>query len=180
MHRLSSALALSVLLLIGLLLSTNGVIAQDDGEGDQHPLVGTWLLDSEADNPDNPLEVDVITSDGAFIGVEADGSVTLGAWEATGDQTANLTVWSILPEEEGSGTAIIRVSVEVAEDGATFTAEYTLELIGPDGTTMGDGEYGPATATATRLSVEPMGTPVGTFEDLFSLFGGEEDATPEP
>ncbi len=180
MRRLSPFVAVLLVLLVGLLVSARGVIAQDAADADQHPLVGTWLLDSEADNPDNPLEVDVITSDGAFIGVEADGSVTLGAWEATGDLTADATIWSIVPGEEGGGMFIIRPSIEVAEDGQSFTAEYTIEVIGPDGATIGDGEYGPASATATRLSAEPMGSPVGTFEDLFSLFDGEQEATPEP
>jgi hypothetical protein len=42
------------------------------------------------------------------------------------------------------------------------------------------GEYGPSDATATRMVVEPMGTPVGTLEDLFAQYSDEGDATPEP
>jgi hypothetical protein len=144
-----------------------------------HPFVGTWMLDSDTADPENPIEIDVVTADGGWIGTEADGAVQLGAWEATGDLTANLTVWGLNSEEEGGGMFIIRASVEVAADGQSFTAEYTLEVVGPDGATMGDGEYGPGSATATRLSAEPMGSPVGAVEDLFEQFGGEEESTPE-
>src|SRR5687768_11087904 len=144
MHRLSSLLAVSVLLLVGLLLSTSGVIAQDaTPAADQHPIVGTWLLDSEPDIPDNPMEVDLVTADGGWISVDADGAVSIGAWEATGDQTADVTFWGLGTEEEGGGMFVIRASAEVAADGNSFTAEYTIEVIGPDGTTMGEGEYGP-------------------------------------
>jgi hypothetical protein len=177
MHRLSPFVAVLLVVVVGLMVSTRGVIAQ---EADQHPLVGTWLLDSDTEDPENLMEVDIFTSDGAYISVEAEGAVTLGAWEATGDLTADMTIWSPAPEEEGGGMFIIRVAVEVAEDGQSFTAEYTFEVIGPDGATMGEGEYGPGSASATRLTAEPMGTPAGTFDDLFSMFGGEEEATPEP
>jgi hypothetical protein len=40
-----------------------------------------------------------------------------------------------------------------------LTAEYTLEFVGPDGSSS--GELGQAQATGRRIAVEPMGTPVG-------------------
>jgi hypothetical protein len=40
----------------------------------------------------------------------------------------------------------------------------------------GTGEYGPGHVTATRINVEPMGTPAGSLEDLFAQF--EEGTTP--
>ena len=79
--------------------------------------------------------------------------------------------------EEGGG--IIRASIEVAPDGQSFTATYTLEFIDQE-TGEGSGEYGPGTATGTRLAVEGPGTPVGSFEDLFSMFEGTPEASPEP
>jgi hypothetical protein len=79
-------------------------------------------------------------------------------------------------EEEGvfAGTFVVRASVEVDETGDAFVAQYTGEFVTPDGTET--GEYGPGTATGTRIEVEPMGTPAGPLETLFE--GGEVAATP--
>jgi len=38
------------------------------------------------------------------------------------------------------------------------------------------GEYGPGSVTGTRIVVEPMGTPAGSFDDLFGQF--EEGTEP--
>jgi hypothetical protein len=62
---------------------------------------------------------------------------------------------------------------EVDPNGETFSADYTLEL---EGEFLPAGEFGPGGVTATRMTVEPMGTPVGTLDDLFSAF--EEEGTP--
>ena len=54
-----------------------------------------------------------------------------------------------------------------------------MELAGPDGASR--GEYGPGTVEATRIAIEPMGTPVGTLEELFARFQpGSAEATPAP
>lgn len=66
----------------------------------------------------------------------------------------------------------IRGDLEAAPDGQSWTASYTLELAGPD--EMSSGEIGPGMAEATRIMVEPQGTPVGSFEDVF----GAPPATP--
>ncbi len=63
----------------------------------------------------------------------------------------------------------IRATGEVSADGQTFTAEFTLEITGGPSPA---GEYGPGHVTATRIPVEPMGTPVGSLNDLFSQLAG--------
>ncbi len=63
----------------------------------------------------------------------------------------------------------IRATGEVSADGQTFTGQFTIEFTG-DG--FPTGQYGPGHVTATRIAVEPMGTPVGSLDDLFSQFGG--------
>jgi hypothetical protein len=139
-----------------------------------HPLVGVWLLDTNADDPANGPEVTIFTADGAYISVDAEGFPNHGVWEATGERTAGLTIVSPGMEEEAfAGTFVIRASVEVDETGDSFTAQYTGEFVTPDGTET--GEYGPGTAIGTRLTVEEMGTPAGPFETLFE---GEAAATP--
>jgi hypothetical protein len=142
-----------------------------------HPLVGTWLLDTNADDPANAPDVVVFTADGAYISVDAEGFPSLGVWEASGERTATLTIVSPgVEEEDGAfvGTFMIRATGEVDETGDVFTAQYTGEFVEPDGT--GTGEYGPGTATATRIAAEAMGTPVGPLEVLFE----EEEAAATP
>jgi hypothetical protein len=132
-----------------------------------HPLVGTWLLDTNADDPANAPEVTIFTADGAYISVDAEGFPNHGVWEATGERTAGLTIVSPGMEDEVTfaGTFAVRASIEVDETGDSFTAQYTGEFVAPDGTKT--GEYGPGTATATRITVEEMGTPAGPIEVLF-------------
>jgi hypothetical protein len=140
-----------------------------------HPLVGTWLLDTNADDPANAPEVTIFTADGAYISVDAEGFPNHGVWEATGERTAGLTIVSPGMEDEVpfAGTFVVRASIEVDETGDSFTAQYTGEFITPDG--RESGEYGPGKATATRITVEEMGTPAGPIEVLFE---GEAAATP--
>ena len=180
MRRLSVVIAILAVALIGIgtVVTSSRTSAQD--AADQHPLVGAWQLDSDTEDPQNPPELAIASADGSWVGVEVDGAVSLGRWESTGPQTANLTVWDLgFNEEVGFiGSFILRATIEVAADGQSFTASYTGEFIQPDGATM--GEYGPGTATASRLSVEPMGTPVGSFEELFAQFEGSPEASPAP
>ena len=144
-----------------------------------HPLVGTWLADTDQETSDNALDTFVFSSDGAYAQSEAGGGSLLGAWEATGERTATLTAVGAEADEEGTnvGSITIRASIEVSDDGNSFTAEYTIEFIQPDGTTS--GEAGPGIATGERLVAEPPGTPVITFEELFAAFDGQEGTTAE-
>jgi hypothetical protein len=137
-----------------------------------HPLVGSWLADIDAGDPSDPPALITFRADGTYVQSEIDG---VGAWAATGEQTAALTLHSLGPGPDGAAVVVtIRATVEVAADGQSFTAAYTLELTRPDGTST--GEYGPGTATGTRVAVEPMGTPVGTLADLFTQFEAPEGA----
>ena len=137
-----------------------------------HPLVGVWLLDTDADDPENAPEVVAFTSDGVYVSVDAEGAPSIGVWEATGDQTATVTiVTTAADEEEGFvGTFTIRATAEVDAGGDAFTAEYTAEFVQADDTS--EGEYGPGTATATRITAEEPGEPVGPLSELFEEFEG--------
>ena len=143
-----------------------------------HPLVGTWLLDTSIEDPENLPEVTVFTADGAYISSDAEGFPNVGVWEASGERSARLTIVSPGVEEDGAfaGTFMVRATIDVDESGDRFTAQYTGEFVGPDG--VGTGEYGPGTAEATRIAVEPMGAPAGPLEALFGE--GEAAATPVP
>jgi hypothetical protein len=141
-----------------------------------HPLVGAWVLDRDTTHPANPLQLIVATADGLYLGVAYGGSTAVGVWEATGPRTAAVTLRVPAPIEGVPfvGDAVIRGTVEVAENGLSFTAPYTLEVVAPDGTSS--GEYGVTTAQGTRITLQDMGVPVGTLDEL----EGATVATPTP
>lgn len=140
--------------------------------GTEHPLVGAWMVDTEPENPTNAPHLAIVSSDGTYLEVDPDGTA-VGVWEATGETTGAIT-FHFLAGPAGMGT--IRGDIDVAPDRQSWTASYTLELIGPDGTST--GEIGPGMASATRIMVESQGTPVGSFEDVFGAPPATPGATP--
>jgi hypothetical protein len=174
-----------LLTLMGALALGSHIAAQDaatpepmaqDAATEDHLLVGTWIADTDLTDPANPQETFIFTADGAFISVET-GDAALGTWAATGASTAILTLAEFEVDEEGNALAItIRATIEVGADGNSFTADYTLEVTGPDGTST--GEAGPAQASGSRLVAEAPGTPVMTLDELFGAFEGTPEATP--
>jgi hypothetical protein len=176
MRRISILAVLLSVVLGGLLIvgraSTIGAQDSTPAAMDGHPLVGTWLLDTDAENAGNPPTLATFGADGIYSQVEADGAVGVGAWQATGGSTADLTFHE-LDSENGnySGMVTIRAAITVAADGQSLTATYTGEYVTADG--LSTGQYGPGSATGTKLVAEPMGTPEGP---LSALFG---EATPE-
>jgi len=174
MRRVSIVGSLVVLVLAGLLAfgqAGPSVVAQEP----RHPIIGWWLVDTSVEDPANPPSSVRFSADGGYIQVDIDGSVTLGAWEATGEQTANLTAQFFEGEgEEFFGTGTIRAAIEVDASGDALTGPYTIEFADASGAS--EGEFGPGTASGTRIAVEPMGTPVGSLSDLF----GEPEGTPAP
>jgi hypothetical protein len=143
-----------------------------------HPLVGTWFLDNGSANLTDALDTFTLHADGTYVEANADGSVRLGAWEATGPTTANLTIVAYTRDEDGAsrGGITIRLAIDLNPDGNSYTAEGTIELIAPDGSSS--GQAGPATGTATRMAVEAPGTPIMSLDELFDAAAGTTDATP--
>jgi hypothetical protein len=129
---------------------------------------------SDPEGEPNPV---AFTADGIVVNVETDGVVGLGVWEPIGPTDVTLTIVEPVTGEgpDNTGTVTIRATGEVAADGQAFTADYTIEVSGVVGLPM--GEYGPGTVTGTRVVVEPMGTPVGSFEELFGGFEEDTEGT---
>ena len=180
-------LLVSLIVVVFVALAAAGLrtgVGAQDATTQGHPLVGTWLADTDQENPDNAVDVFQFTSDGAYVEMDANGDSSLGAWEATGDTTATLTVVQGQADDEGTnfGTFTLRASIEVGADGDSFTAEYTFEFVQPDGTSS--GEAGPGIATGERLVVEGPGTPAMTMEEFYGSFGDDggdsDEATPVP
>jgi|GEM_PF-3410179 len=172
MRRLGVVL-LAVTMLCGVFaIGGRYVVAQDaTPAAADHPFVGSWIIDTEPENPNDPLHISTATADGGYVEVEPQAT-SVGAWEATGDNTVTLNIHFLLGPQGGMGT--IRANIEVAPDGQSFTGTYTVELAGPDGSSP--GEAGPNTVEGGRMTVEPPGTPVGSFEEVF---GGQPGGTPE-
>jgi hypothetical protein len=139
------------------------------------PIVGTWTIIDNSD-PETAPTIGAFSAGGNYVQVE-EGEVGFGVWESTGPSSAALMITQQGGSDEGGGTFTIRATIEVAPDGQSFTADYTLEVSGVEG--VPPGEYGPGQVTGTRIVVEPMGTPVGSIEDLFSSFEGTESTGPE-
>jgi hypothetical protein len=155
--------------------------AAQDAATEGHALVGTWYLDVDATDPANALEMFILHADGTYVEANADGTVRLGAWEATGPTTANLTIVAYTKDEGGTnlGATMLRLAITLNPDGDSYSAEGTIELIRPDGSSS--GQAGPVGGAATRLVVEGPGTPVMTLDELFSAPAGTPDAaTPTP
>jgi len=183
MRRLTFLVAVFSLVLVGLVARaavTGSSAAQEATPMAMtgHPVVGTWLLVDD-DDPESEPSLVIFTSDGIYQQTDYDGSTGYGVWEATGPTSAAMTFRVQFSDEEGNfaGSVTIRASIEVNPDGEHFTAAYTLENTGEGSP---PGEYGPGAVTATRMQVEPMGTPVGTFEELFGQFEDEGAAEASP
>ena len=157
--------------------------AQDatPGPAAAHPLVGTWIVDPEPDDPTNPPSFDVYMADGTAINVGSEGA-TAGAWEATGPRTATVTFVGLFGGEGSGSSFFVRANVEVDEAGESFTAPHSFTLVGADGTVLAAAQGG--AARGTRVMPEPMeavGTPpagLPTWTPATPAAGAPGAATP--
>jgi hypothetical protein len=184
MRRMSVLLSVITVVLLGLFAiayDPPGTTAQEATPGATagHPFVGAWRMNNPAMPEEAPILV-VLHADGTYVQTEADGSVGIGSWVATGERSVAVTfVEQVTVAQETTTTFTFRAIGQVSPTGDTFTGTYTVEMTGPDG--VSQGEYGPGTVEATRVAVEPMGTPVGSLEDLFAqLEPAPKGATPVP
>lgn len=164
-------LALAAVLMFGFVAARGHGASAQDADTAGHPLVGTWFVDSGDGQP----SITELGADGIAFEMETDGSIAIGAWEATGENTANLTlVFQVDDPDEGfSGMVVIRAAIEVDASGDTFTATFSASGILRDGTVVftDSGE-----AVGTRFTVEgpeAAGTPLAGYP----ISTGE--ATPE-
>lgn len=157
-----------------------GISAQDASPTAMsgHPLVGAWVLDTDTSDAANPPTLASFSADGVYTQNELDNGPGIGSWHATGARTAELTFHSFGTDEQGNygGMVTVRADIEVAADGQSLTATYTLELVDANGS--GTGQYGPGNVSGTRIAVEPMGTPEGPLSALFGEAQGTPEATP--
>lgn len=184
MRRSMLIASLVFLVLLGSLLSGrwSGGVAQDATPMalDEHPLVGAWILDTDTENPDEPLTLATFFSDGVYVEHTVDGASGVGSWEATGPTTANMTfIAQFLPDEEEGAVVwvTVRAEIEVMDDGQRLSATYSVEFSSAD---TREDQIGPLSAEGERIAVEPIGSDLVSPEEAFGEEGGSEDAAATP
>jgi hypothetical protein len=127
-----------------------------------HPLVGTWLL-TFPDEPGAGPSLNAYTADGLAFQANP-GRHGQGAWAATGERTAAMTL--VLLIEEGGvvrGTVRVRAGLEVDATGDALAGTFTTEFVGADGAST--GQRGPLAVAGERIRAEPpsaVATPATT------------------
>lgn len=183
MRRVSLLFAAALMfgaLVLGLATISPGVSAQDDVAEAGHPLVGTWILSDPASNP----SIVTFNSDGTLTDLELTGVLGLGAWEATGAQTAAATLIIAIATPEFSATIQVNATFEVDTSGNTGTGAYSYTAVGADGTVF--ESYTGGAGTITRLPIQPLeaaGTPMAdlpAWDPNQEEDGGEEGAEATP
>jgi len=171
---------LATLLLAAAAIAPAAVAAKDDSQATaDHPFVGAWVIDADLTDPSAPDQILLVGPGGILVDAGLDFS-SYGAWTPSGDHTADVTFYVAAGDAETGflGFQTIRSSVEVAEDGQSFSGTYTSEFPAAmlEGSGMAAGEYGPGEVTGQRIDVEPMGEPLGPMPQQG---GPEPSAAPE-
>ncbi len=135
-----------------------------------HPLVGSWLVDTDTSTETDAPEFGIWTSDGIMIGIGSSSSS--GTWQALDERTGLVSFVAVFPD--GSGYTVVRGPHTVDDAGETWTAPFSWTVVGPDGTVLDSGESAArgiriqedlslaATApygAGTALAVMPVWTP---------------------
>lgn len=172
--RRTSVVLLVALVLLGIVLGGGGALATtQDSDPAIHPLVGSWILDGNVEDPDNLPEMVTFFAEGTAIFTSPDGPAAHGAWTPTGDAQADVTFVFVFQK---GYRVLLRLNVGVAEDGQAFVASYTNEYF--TASDVSSGEIGPRVAEGSRLGVAGPGTPGASFEEFpfEEFFGGTEQA----
>jgi hypothetical protein len=179
MHRnlMWSGVVLAMVGLSGLGSGLLSAAAQDaTPTSQQHPFVGTWIVDTISASENDSPEIAVVTADGGVIGQGAN-RVAGGRWQAIDDHTVELTLVSVY-EKEGVGRYIIvRGPHTVDETGDAWTCQCTFTVVSADGTVLDSGD---APASGRRLPLQGMemvGQPLTEVPVWVPL---QPEATPTP
>ena len=144
-----------------------------------HPVVGVWRNTIDLGDGITFPSLSLFHADGTYVEVLPDGGILLGAWQPTGERTADLTLYShyLIDDKLASGEE--RSAVEVDETGNTMTGTGTFVGLFDDGSIdIAVETAGPATRLGV-LPVVPLSelVPGGTPVIPADLTG---EATPTP
>jgi hypothetical protein len=160
MRRFTVSLAVVVVLLVGAIASMGrSTTAQEDMTA-EHPIVGAWEWDNDPDHPGTDISYAIFHDDGTYTELNGNGTINIGAWEPTGERTADLTARNLFidPDTNETFRGTLLLAAEVDETGNSITAPFTFEARNTDGEVVFAGEF---LAIGTRIDVVPM-VPLGT------------------
>ena len=168
---------LSFVIIIVILLGGPGrTWANATALQDEHPFIGTWIVDTMSESENDSPEIAIATSDGRAAGMGAN-RVAAGTWEAIDDHAVDLTLVTVFDNEDGAGY-VVRGPHTVDETGAAWTCECTFTVVSADGTVL---DSGVAPASGRRLPLQgadAMGMPLEEIAPWTSLMAVA--ATPAP
>jgi hypothetical protein len=143
-----------------------------------HPAVGSWRVHREPENSTYPVELMILSADGAVLDFGAfSGATGVGRWEPTSADAATVSFTVVT---DGPAYIVIRASVAFAPDGQSFTGSYTDEMVFDPEHGGTSGQIGPGVVTGTRMTAEAPGTPVASFAEFFPNPSATPEATPAP
>lgn len=128
-----------------------GVSAQEATPGARagHPLVGTWIVDTNTETEMDAPEIGIFTADGSTFGLGASRWVS-GVWDVASETGGTATLVGVF-EANGGGYVVIRGVHEVDATGDTWNCDCTFTVVGADGTVLDSGS---APATAHRIPIQ--------------------------
>ena len=125
-----------------------------------HPVVGAWRISIDLGGVATVPADGLFHADGTYSQEFADGSGLIGVWRATGERTADLTLYTLDLVDDRLARGEARLAVAVDETGTAMTFSGTFVSLFEDGSIDMAVEV---PASATRLEVlplVPLGTPV--------------------
>jgi uncharacterized cupredoxin-like copper-binding protein len=182
MRRVRAPLVIAAAIILAATAIGTAVRAQEEGAAaSEHPLLGSWIVDATPTVADDGPELETFHLEGSVRGVGPQGA-TVGSWEPTGARSADVTLVGPFTDPESGafvGLGIVRGSIEVAEDGQTFTGTYTFEPPAAFAAAVGiaEGQLGPSDVSGMRIAVEPMGEAVAPIPEVLLTGPG---ASPSP
>jgi hypothetical protein len=122
-----------------------------------HPVVGAWRWENDRLHPGD-ASFAVVHADGTYVEFYPGYGVGIGAWEATGERSASLSI--VFQDLDQSPTVVVpglltyRLAITADDGGESLRATGTFYLQSPDGAVVEERAFDGA---ATRVAVAPTG-----------------------
>jgi hypothetical protein len=129
----------------------------DPGIAVAHPVVGTWRWENDRLHPGD-ASFAAIHADGTYVEFYPGYGVGIGAWEATGEDSASLSI--VFQDLDHSPTVVVpglltyRLAITADDGGESLRATGTFYLQSPDGEVVEERAFD---GVATRVAVIPTG-----------------------
>lgn len=163
MRRILYGLSFAAIIAMAGTLTLIGTAAQDASQPiatNDHPIVGTWIVDTVVGSDTDSPEMGLFMGDGTMVGQGAN-RVAAGAWKAIDERSVSLTLVTV-SEQDGVGAyVVVRGTHVLDESGDRWTCDNcSFTVVAADGTVLDSGN---APAGAVRLPIQTpdaVGTPL--------------------